>query len=129
MKLFFRYFFRTIRVILGPVLLFSDWITSPRGIKRSLERQQQVDAETSKLAMYQFKTCPFCIKTRRAIKRLSLNIQLLDTQKNIENRHALLEGGGQVKVPCLKISEDDGNVRWMYESDDIIKYLEDRFTE
>ena len=129
MKLFFRYFFRTLRIILGPVLLFSDWISSPKGIKRTTEKQQQVDAETSKLAIYQFKTCPFCIKTRRAIKRLSLNIQLLDTQKNADNRQALLQGGGEIKVPCLRITQDDGVIRWMYESDDIIKYLEDRFSE
>ena len=129
MKLFFRYFFRTIRIILGPVLLFSDWISSPKGIKRSTEKQKQVDADTSKLAIYQFKTCPFCIKTRRAIKRLSLNIQLLDTQKNADNRQALLQGGGEIKVPCLRITQDDGVIRWMYESDDIIKYLEERFSE
>lgn len=127
MRLFFKIFFRTIRVILGPVLLFSDWITSPRGITRDPEKQKQVDEETSKLALYQFRTCPFCIKARRKIKRLSLNIELLDAQKNPEHRHALLQGGGHIKVPCLRITEDDGRIRWMYESDEIIKYLEDRF--
>ena len=129
MKLFFKIFFRSIRVILGPILLFSDWLTSPKGIRRSAEKQRQVDAETSMLALYQFRTCPFCIKARRAIKRLSLNIQLLDAQKNSQHRRELLQGGGQLKVPCLRISDSNGHVQWMYESDDIIKYLEDRFTE
>ncbi|HAI96784.1 MAG TPA: glutaredoxin, partial [Methylococcaceae bacterium] len=36
------------------------------------------------------------------------------------------EGGGKLKVPCLRI-EEDGKVSWMYESSDIINYLEDRF--
>ena len=129
MKLFFKLFFRSIRVILGPILLFSDWITSPRGIKRSAENQQKIDSETSKLTIYQFRTCPFCIKTRRAIKRLSLNIQLLDAQKNPENRQALLKGGGQIKVPCMRIIQEDGKEQWMYESDDIIRYLEDRYSQ
>ena len=127
MKLFFKIFFRTLRVILGPILLLSDWLTSPRGIRRSADRQQQVDTETGKLALYQFRTCPFCIKTRRAMKRLSLNIELLDAQKNPEHREALLQGGGQLKVPCLRISDDQGQVSWMYESDDIIDYLNQRF--
>ena len=41
-------------------------------------------------------------------------------------RQALLEGGGKVKVPCLRI-EENGQVRWMYESSEIIAYLEGRF--
>lgn len=127
MRPFFRLFFRTLRIILGPILLFSDWVTSPRGVRRSPELQSRIDTETGKLVLYQFKTCPFCIKTRRAIKRLSLNINLLDAQKNADNRQALLEGGGQVKVPCLRIKEDDGSIRWMYESDNIIDYLNKRF--
>jgi glutaredoxin len=129
MKLFFKIFFRSIRLILGPVLLFSDWVTSPRGIRRSADLQQQIDVQTGKLALYQFRTCPFCIKARRAIKRLSLKIELLDAQKNPEHRQALLQGGGQIKVPCLRITEDDGSVRWLYESDDIIQYLESRYGE
>jgi len=129
MKLFFKIFFRSIRIILGPILLFSDWVTSPNGIKRNAELQRKIDEQTSRLALYQFRTCPFCIKTRRAIKRLSLKIQLLDAQKNADNRQALLQGGGRIKVPCLRIMENDGSERWMYESDEIIQYLESRYGE
>ena len=127
MKWFFRLFFRTIRAILGPILLFVDWITSPRGIQRPAQEQQRVDSETQQLVMYEFKTCPFCIKTRRAIKRLSLNIERRDTQHNPEYRQQLLQGGGQIKVPCLRITDEQGKHTWMYESDDIIQYLQQRF--
>ena len=34
--------------------------------------------------------------------------------------------GGKVKVPCLRI-EEAGGTRWMYESNDIIAYLEQRY--
>ena len=128
MRLLFKIFFRSLRIILGPFLLLSEWLTTPRGIKRSAEEQQAVDQQTAKLMLYQFKTCPFCIKTRRAIKRLSLNIAIVDAQKNQQNRHELLEGGGTIKVPCLRITHDDGSVEWMYESTDIINYLESRFS-
>ena len=86
-----------------------------------------MDRETQSLIMYEFKTCPFCIKTRRAIKRLSLNIEYRDTQHNPEYRQELLEGGGQIKVPCLRIADETGADKWMYESDDIIQYLQERF--
>jgi glutaredoxin len=127
MKSVIRLFFRTLRAALGPILLFSDWVTRPNGIKRSPEAQQQIDEQTRHLALYQFVTCPFCIKTRRAIRRLSLNIELRDAQHNDEHRQALLEGGGAIKVPCLRINEPDGQLRWMYESDEIIRYLDERF--
>jgi len=127
MKWFFKIFFKTIRLILGPVVLFIDLITSPRGIKRPEDEQQRVDEEARKLTLYQFKTCPFCIKVKRNNKRLSLKIETRDAQHNSIYRNELLNGGGQLKVPCLKIVDEKGNDNWMYESDDIVKYLQDRF--
>jgi glutaredoxin len=127
MKWFIRLFFKTIRAIIGPILLFVDWVTSPKGMVRPAEQQSQVDRETQNLVLYEFKTCPFCIKTRRALKRLSLNIERRDTQHNPEYRQELLEGGGQIKVPCLRIVDKTGADKWMYESDDIIQYLQERF--
>ena len=127
MKWFFKIFFKTIRLILGPVVLFIDFITSPKGIKRTEEAQQNVDQESSNLVLYQFKTCPFCIKVKRNNKRLSLNIETRDAQHNSTHREELLQGGGQIKVPCLKIIDDKGNDSWMYESEDIMEYLQDRF--
>ena len=127
MRFFFKYFFKTIRIILGPIVLLVDWITTPRGIKRPAEEQQKIDQETKNLILYQFKTCPFCIKVKRNNKRLSLNIETRDAQHNPEYREELLNGGGDVKVPCLRIINKDGKDEWMYESEEIMKYLQDRF--
>ncbi|MCW8899113.1 MAG: glutathione S-transferase N-terminal domain-containing protein [Gammaproteobacteria bacterium] len=127
MKWFFKYFFKTLRIIIGPIMLFIDKITTPRGIKRPAAEQEKIDLEVRNLALYQFKTCPFCIKVKRNNKRLSLNIETRDAQHNPTYREELLKGGGQIKVPCLKIVDDKGNDQWMYESDEIMKYLQDRF--
>ncbi|UCC55650.1 MAG: glutaredoxin [Gammaproteobacteria bacterium] len=127
MRLFFRYFFKIIHAIAGPVLLGLDRLTSPKGIERTPGEQQRIDAQSRNLVMYQFLTCPFCIKTRRAIKRLSLKIETRDALNHAPSREQLLQGGGQIKVPCLRISDADGNVEWMYESDDIIHYLQNNF--
>jgi len=40
-----------------------------------------------------------------------------------ENAQALIQGGGKTQVPCLRIEQSDGSVEWMYESNDIIRYL------
>lgn len=127
MRILIRFFFRSLRLLLTPVMLLIDRLTAPTPIQRPEAEQQQVDSQTRALRLYQFRTCPFCIKTRHAVRRLALNIELRDAQHDPGSREELLKGGGEVKVPCLRISEPDGEVRWMYESDDIIAYLEGRF--
>jgi glutaredoxin len=127
MRLFFRYFFRTIRIILGPFMLLGELLTSPKGIERTPEAQKQVDEQTRDLVLYQFTTCPFCIKVRKELKRLSLNIEKRDALRNPAARADLEQGGGEIKVPCLRITNEHGTHTWLYESDDIIAYLRERF--
>ena len=66
--------FRIIRWPLGQAVIFIDWITRPRILERSPARRAELDALTSGLKLYQFKQCPFCVKTRRTIRRLGFNI-------------------------------------------------------
>ena len=127
MRLFFKYFFKTAQYIIGPIMLLWDTLTSPAGIVRNPEEQQRIDASTENLVLYQFRMCPFCIKARRAIKRLSLNIETRDALREASSRQELLAGGGEIKVPCLRVTDDQGKTRWMYESSDIIAYLQGRF--
>ncbi len=124
MKIVFRLFFRTLRLILGPFMLAWEKLTTPKGIVREPAQQARIDASTRNLTLYQFKTCPFCIKTRRTIARLSLNIETRDAQHDQINRRELEQQGGQIKVPCLKITDSDGHATWLYESDEINSYLE-----
>ena len=127
MKSVIKVFFRTLRILLIPFMLLWELLTTPKGMVRAVAAQQKVDQECRKLVLYQFKTCPFCIKVRREIKRLSLPIALRDAQKNPQYRAELLQGGGAIKVPCLQIRDEQGNVQWMYESSAINQYLHQRF--
>lgn len=127
MRLLFKYFFKTIHYIIGPVILMGDWLFTPRGIERPAIEQLQVDARTRNLVLYQFLMCPFCVSVRRAIKRLSLNIETRDVLRDPASREQLLTSGGKDQVPCLKITDNQGNVTWMYESSDIIRYLQQEF--
>lgn len=127
MRVVIRYFFRTLRLILTPFMLISEKLSTPESITRSAEEQARADEASKDLALYQFKACPFCIKVRKEIARLGLNIETRDAQHNPEHRAALEAGGGRIKVPCLKIQQDDGSERWLYESDEIKAWLQDRF--
>lgn len=119
---------KIIRWVLGKVILFLDAISSPKPLDRSSETQKKVDEETKDLSLYQFLACPFCVKVRREIRRLNLNIDTRDAKNNENDRQELLEGGGKVKVPCLRIAKNAGEAEWMYESDDIVDYLRERFS-
>lgn len=125
MRIFFKYFFKLLHAIIGPVLLLLDWLTSPKGIQRSIQEQKLIDEKTRNLTLYQFRSCPFCIRVRRAIKRHSLNIETRDALRDSASREQLLESGGKIKVPCLKITDDHGKATWMYESAAIIQHLEE----
>ena len=127
MRILIRYFFRGVRVLLAPVMLISEKLSTPKAVERTPEEQAQVDAACQQLALYQFRTCPFCIKVRKEIARLGLNIELRDAQLDPAHKQALLEGGGKVKVPCLKLTDDAGQATWLYESDEINRWLHQRF--
>ena len=110
---------------LGRLIILIDWIFSPSRLKRTDDAQADVNQKTATLKLYQFYACPFCIKTRRAIKRLNLKIETRNAQAG-EFREELELMGGKVKVPCLKIEGED-EISWVYESDAIINYLEKHF--
>jgi glutathione S-transferase len=96
-------------------------------VQRAPAAQAAVDQQCQSLALYQFSTCPFCIKVRQEMRRLSLPIDKRDAQHNSANRDELLQGSGATKVPCLKITEADGQTRWLQDSGAIVVYLNERF--
>lgn len=113
-----------IRKLLGSLILFFDWVFTPKGVKRDPSSQALVDEKTANLSLYHYKACPFCVKVRRAMKRQSLTIPVHDAKRSEQSKNELLAGGGLLKVPCLRIDEGDKGVTWMYESNDIIQYLQ-----
>jgi len=115
-----------IRWFLARIILTVDFFFHPRGVKRDPQEQTELDRKTSNLELYQYAACPFCVKVRWSMQRNSLNVETKDAKRNPQYAKELVTGGGHLKVPCLKI-EEEGNTTWMYESKDIIQYLEQRF--
>jgi glutaredoxin len=98
-------------------------------ISRTEAQQREAQRAADQLALYHSPSCLYCLRVRHAIDRLAIDIELLNTDNDAEARRALVAGGGRPTVPCLRIDDDDGRRRWMYESRDIIAYLERRFAE
>lgn len=118
---------KVVRNLLGYTFAAVDLATRGKSLKRSPQEQVQVDAELKKLALYQFTVCPFCIKTRRAMHKLGLKVETRNASGNNQARKDLEQQGGKIQVPCLRISEEGKDDVWMYESGQIIQYLEQRF--
>ena len=79
------------------------------------------------MKLFIYKTCPYCLKVRDAMKNLGLkegeDVELVDAHQE-ENKEKLFELGGKAQVPFLI----DGSTK-MYESDDIISYLTKKKTK
>ena len=122
------YIFKSIRWALGQLIIFIDWATRPKPVERAGGVQKEIDQQTKNIVLYQFKQCPFCVKTRRTMRRLALDIEKRDARNDPKWNKELINEGGKYQVPCLRITSDDGAVEWMYESSQINNYLNEKFS-
>lgn len=75
-----------------------------------------------KLALYHYDACPFCARVREAIAQVGAEVELRDVLVEPERRRELVAARGRGTVPVLRIEDEDG-VRWLGESDDIVRFL------
>ncbi len=76
------------------------------------------------LTLYYKPTCPYCQKVLFAIESLDVNIDLKNVVEDASSLNELIEKGGKSQIPFLEDSEHGIS---MYESDDIIAYLKDKY--
>lgn len=95
-----------------------DWF---KGASPESHSAPAVDS-SEQLALYQKAWCPYCERVNSVINELGLAIQSCDINQ-AEHLQALMSGGGQRMVPCLRIECAPGQYFWLYESADIIVYL------
>ena len=77
--------------------------------------------------LYKYDSCPFCGMVRRFLDAKGIDLPMRDILQEPGAREELIAGGGRPTVPCLKIVDGEGEVRWMYESMDIMRFLDERF--
>ncbi len=76
------------------------------------------------LELYQKENCPFCKKVRDALNELELDFICRISKAGTKQREIMLKLGGQAQVPFL-VDQERGVM--MYESDDIVEYLQENY--
>jgi len=76
------------------------------------------------LTLYNMEGSPYCRKVREALSELDLEHIVRNVPKGSPKRAELAKVGGKVQVPYLI---DPNTHRAMYESDDIVAYLEKQY--
>ena len=78
------------------------------------------------ITIYTKQGCPFCHKVKDYMDDKGVVYEEKDIYESDENLDELMERGGKRQVPF--IIDDERGVS-MYESDDIVKYLEENHTQ
>lgn len=90
-----------------------------RGLQPRITRDKR-PAPKRLLELYEFEACPYCRKVREVLCELDLDYLVHPVAHGSPRRAELKRRGGKVQVPYL-VDPNTGSE--MYESDDIIAYL------
>ena len=113
---------KLIRWVLGRMIILLDFAFTPKSRHREKNSQELINEITKSYKLYQYNACPFCVKVRRFFKRESINIQLIDAKNEVYKKD-LIEYGGILKVPCLRVEKEKNEVKWLYETNEIIIFI------
>ena len=89
-----------------------------RRIRKGLEDRQQ---PPELLVLYNIEASPYCRKVREVLTELNLDTLVKNVGKQSARRPELVERGGKMMIPYLIDPNHDVE---MYQSDDIVDYLE-----
>lgn len=82
----------------------------------------------NKLALYHYDSCFYCRMVRSTIDRLGVEVEYRNIIQDPEHRAELQNARGRTTVPVLRgFTENDD--WWMPESRDIIRYLEENYSD
>lgn len=81
------------------------------------------------LRLYHFDSCPYCLRVRRALEDLGLEVELEDILRDPAAQAELVAATGRQTVPVLHIRDGQDEDVWMPESGDIVRFLYERFGE
>lgn len=82
--------------------------------------------DVKSLVLYGYPGCPYCRRVFSAISVLGIDVPFRNTMTDDANNAALVAATGRETVPVLRIEMQDGSVRWLPESLDIVQFLNDR---
>jgi glutathione S-transferase len=109
----------------GPIDVIDSGLASALRLARGTRcRNGGSPAKVEPLVLYNMEGSPYCRKVREALSELDLEHVVKNMPKGTPKRAELVERGGKFQVPYLADPNTDTE---MYESDDIIAYLEESY--
>ncbi len=99
-------------------------VASAARLGRGTRCRNSARAGTKPLTLYNMEGSPYCRKVREALSELDLEYIVRNVPKGSPKRAELGKRGGKVQVPYLI---DPNSKVEMYESDDIVAYLEKQY--
>lgn len=97
---------------------FKKWQNSPT------TSQPTLPETVAGLSLYYFPSCPYCRIVLKQLNRMNLDIELRNIHEKDSFKKELIAGGGKKTVPCLRIENEQKHTTWMYESMDIVTFLQ-----
>ena len=77
-----------------------------------------------KFALYYYDACPFCQRVLRVLPSLSVEVEKCNVMTSAQYRQQQYAATGRTTVPCLRMEDESGKESWMFESADIIRFLQ-----
>ena len=74
-------------------------------------------------SLYYYDSCPFCVRVLRTLNTIDIAVECRDILSDSRHRSDLHKATGRTTVPCLRI-ENGSESQWMFESMDIIRFLQ-----
>lgn len=76
-----------------------------------------------KFALYYYDSCPFCQRVLASLPKVKVDVEKRNVMQNRSFSEQQRKATGRTTVPCLLI-ENEGKETWMFESADIIRFLQ-----
>jgi len=113
----------------APAIALGAWPVLSGSLASVLRLGRGTQAEPSRapaqpLELWSFEASPFCRIVREKLCTLELPYRLHNVGKGSPSREAFVARSGRMQVPYL---EDPGTGQALFESDDIVRYLERRY--
>lgn len=114
------------RQLKGVTLGVINRILPAKPLEWSQEQRSLIDRESRRMQLYFCRRCPSSVQVRRSCDRFGLHMVEKDVGRVNSYRNELINGGGQSRVPCLRLDLDN-KTTWLYGHRSIVEYLETRY--
>ncbi len=116
------------RQIKGMTLSVINRVLPVKPLEWNNEKRSIIDRESRRMQLYFCRRCPSSVQVQRSCERLGLHMVEKDVGRVNSYRNELVNGGGQPRVPCLRLDLDN-KTTWLYGQREIVSYLEGRYCQ